>query len=244
MWKYAALISYVGTQYCGWQKQKGSAAAGLPSIQTTVEQALSRITSEEVTIVGSGRTDSGVHALGQVAHFRLTKKEWDPRILQRGMNSALPIEIRALAVQPVDNGFSRAALGGEKAVQLFLPTGSVRDSAPRAFQLVDSQKAKRRGDAAGTGSAAWRIRFQAVSIVGRQAGTDGDEKFWRPKSRESARCFRACHILRVEFVRIRVVGTGFLKQMVRGIAGTMLQIGEGRRPADDIQRILSSGDRS
>src|SRR4051812_30951916 len=99
MWKYAFLISYVGTRYCGWQKQKGSAAEGEPSIQETIEQALSKITQEECSVVGSGRTDSGVHALGQVAHVMLKKKEWDPDILRKGLNSQLSRHIRIRAVQ-------------------------------------------------------------------------------------------------------------------------------------------------
>src|SRR4051812_19539698 len=84
--KFAALISYAGTQFCGWQKQKGSAAGGGPSVQQTFEAALSRITSEEVSCVGSGRTDSGVHATGQVTHFILKgEKEWDTQTLMKGL---------------------------------------------------------------------------------------------------------------------------------------------------------------
>src|SRR5690606_25314863 len=102
MQKFAALVSYAGTSYCGWQKQKGSAAAGSPSIQETLERTLLRITGEgKVSLVGSGRTDSGVHALGQTVHFILGRREWDPKILQKGLNSLLPIDIRVLGVRPV-----------------------------------------------------------------------------------------------------------------------------------------------
>src|SRR4051794_6438914 len=102
MRKFAALVSYAGTSFCGWQKQKGSAAGGGPSVQQTFEAALSRITSEEISCVGSGRTDSGVHATGQVAHFVLKRaKEWDSKVLKKGLNSLLGPEIRVIEVKPV-----------------------------------------------------------------------------------------------------------------------------------------------
>src|SRR4051794_18168109 len=101
MWKYAALFSYVGSHYCGWQRQSGSAAEGGPSIQQTIEEALQQITGEEATVVGSGRTDSRVHALGQRAHFVLKKKEWDPGVLKKGLNSLLPQAIQSFDLRPV-----------------------------------------------------------------------------------------------------------------------------------------------
>lgn len=243
MWKYAALISYVGTQYCGWQKQKGSAAAGLPSIQTTVEQALSRITSEEVTIVGSGRTDSGVHALGQVAHFRLKKKEWDPRILQRGMNSALPIEIRALAVQPVAMDFHAQRSAVKKQYSYFFQQGPCAIPHLEPFSWWIHKKLNVEAMQRGLDQLRGEYDFKPFQSSGAKPGPTVRKILEAEITRERA-VFPGVPYPSVEFVRIRVVGTGFLKQMVRGIAGTMLQIGEDRRPADDIQRILSSGDRS
>src|SRR6185295_10228105 len=98
---------------CGWQKQKGSAAGGGPSVQQTFEAAISRITSEEVSSVGSGRTDSGVHATGQVVHFVLKSgKDWETSILKKGLNSLLGQEIRVIAVKrvPVDFHAQRSAV--------------------------------------------------------------------------------------------------------------------------------------
>src|SRR5688572_29497606 len=106
MWKFSVLFSYVGGTFCGWQKQKASAEQlDKPSIQFVMEQTLARITGERVSIVGSGRTDAGVHALGQVGHFILKEKAWDPKILERGLNSLLPTSIRVLSIQPVHLDF-------------------------------------------------------------------------------------------------------------------------------------------
>src|SRR4051794_17048856 len=105
MRKYAALISYAGTGYCGWQKQKGSAAAGGPATQEIFESAISTITKEVVSCVGSGRTDSGVHAVGQVVHFILKRREWDEQVLRKGLNSQLGTDIRVLDVKQVPLDF-------------------------------------------------------------------------------------------------------------------------------------------
>src|SRR3954470_6893514 len=105
MRKYAAIISYAGTRFCGWQKQKGSAAAKAPATQEIFEAALSRITSEEVSCVGSGRTDSGVHAVGQVVHFVLKRKEWDEQVLRKALNSLLGPDIRVIDLRGVPLDF-------------------------------------------------------------------------------------------------------------------------------------------
>src|SRR4051812_30583290 len=114
MWKYALLLSYRGTDFCGWQKQKGSAADGAPSIQATIESAIAKITQQSiVSLVGSGRTDSGVHALGQVAHFVLKgERHWDPDVLFRGLNGILTthqIQIREALEVPVEFHAQRSA---------------------------------------------------------------------------------------------------------------------------------------
>src|SRR4051812_4324677 len=100
LWKYAALISYRGTDYCGWQRQK-AASGDAPSVQGTIQGAIQQMTGEEVSVVGSGRTDSGVHAVGQVAHFVLRKKEWELRVLHKGMNSILPQDIQVIDIRQV-----------------------------------------------------------------------------------------------------------------------------------------------
>src|SRR5690348_13543864 len=123
MWKYAALVSYLGTDFCGWQKQKGSASEGKPSVQQTIEAALSKMTSQAVSIVGSGRTDSGVHSLGQVIHFVLSAREWEPQILLRGLNGILPMSIRILAVQPVALEFHAQRSAEKKQYSYYFQQG-------------------------------------------------------------------------------------------------------------------------
>src|SRR5262249_23653554 len=122
-WKYAVLLSYAGTRYCGWQRQKGSAADGGPSIQATIEGALHRMTGEELSVVGSGRTDSGVHAVRQCAPFVLPRKECAPSVLKKGLNSLLPSDIQALWVRPVPIEFHAQHSADRKQYSYYFQQG-------------------------------------------------------------------------------------------------------------------------
>ena len=99
--RYFAAVSYRGTNYCGWQKQTVSK---LPSVEVTIEQVLGRILNQETKIYGSGRTDAGVHALGQTFHFDCDK-ELDPQKFMHSMNELLPKDIRILEFKTVDENF-------------------------------------------------------------------------------------------------------------------------------------------
>ena len=112
--KYALRISYLGTNYCGFQRQSRNPekAPALPSIQETIEKALSRVTNSTITIVGSGRTDSGVHAVGQVFHFILENEKYTPEKIKRGLNSLLPQDIRVMEsfLVPIEFHAQRSAV--------------------------------------------------------------------------------------------------------------------------------------
>jgi len=246
MWKYAALLSYEGTFYCGWQKQRGSGAAGLPSIQGTIEQAIAQITKEEPTIVGSGRTDAGVHAVGQVAHFILRAKVWEPEILLRGLNGKLPDSIRVLAVAPVPLEFHAQRSAEKKQYSYYFEQGPCH--IPHLLHY--SRWIRKRLDLRAIGEALGYLQgehdFKAFQASGSKPGStvrrilEADVSLQPvvfPSIGFSAD-LRESH--QVGLIRIRVLGTGFLKQMVRGIAGTLLQIGEGRRPPTCILEILES----
>jgi tRNA pseudouridine38-40 synthase len=232
MWKYAALLSYIGTNYCGWQRQRGSAAGKYPSIQATLEDALLQMTGEEkVSLVGSGRTDSGVHAIGQVAHFVLQKKHWSPEILKKGLNALLPSNIQVLAVASVELDFHAQRSADKKQYSYYFQQG------PCAIPCFEPYS--------------WWIR-KSLDLGAMQKALDhlqGRQDF-KPfqasgaKPVPTVREILEAEVSKIGLVRVRIVGTGFLKQMVRGIAGTLLQVGEGRRSADCTLEILESGDRS
>jgi tRNA pseudouridine38-40 synthase len=243
--KYAALLSYAGTRYCGWQRQKGSAAAGEPSIQATIEDAVKQMTSEEASVVGSGRTDSGVHAVGQVAHFVMKKKEWDVGILQKGLNSLLPRDIRVVCIKRVPIEFHAQRSADKKQYSFYFQQG------PCAIPHLEpySWWIKKRLDPAHLQKALDILQgehdFRPFQSSGAKPGPTvrkilEAEATWQPVGFPE---WSAMSSQATGFVRIRLVGTGFLKQMVRGIAGTLLQIGDGRREPSCMQEILDSGDR-
>ncbi len=246
MWKYAVLLSYVGTRFCGWQKQAGPDSGDAESIQETIEKALTQMTGETASVVGSGRTDSGVHAAGQVAHFILKKKEWEPRILMNGLNSILPRVIRVLEVRRVAIDFHAQRSALKKQYSFYFQQG------PSPLPHLEPTS--------------WWIR-KRLDLEAMRQGIEylvGEHDFKPFQSSGAKVSTTVRRILEAEIiqepisfpgsaiwadsdshlVRVRLVGTGFLKQMVRGIAGTLLQVGEKRRPPECFKEILESLDRS
>ncbi len=247
IWKYAALVSYVGTRYCGWQKQKGSAAEGAPSIQETIDLCLRKMTQEpEAKVVGSGRTDSGVHATGQVMHFVLRRKPWNPDILLKGLNGLLPRDIQVLAVREIPIEFHAQKSAEKKQYSYYFQQGAA--SVPSQEPL--SRWIRKRLDLAAMQDAVNRLvgehDYKPFQARGAKVGTTV-RRILEAEISELPLPFPGSTPVPsnpVTLVRVRLVGTGFLKQMVRGIAGTLLQVGEGRRPPSCMSEILATGDRN
>jgi tRNA pseudouridine38-40 synthase len=247
MKKYAVLFSYVGTDFCGWQKQKGSAADGSPSIQKTIEEGLSQITQEPVTIVGSGRTDSGVHSVGQVAHFVLRgEKAWAMKNLQRGMNSILPPSIRAIDVREVQIDFHAQHSAEKKQYSYYFQQGPSAIAHLEPFSWWIHKRLDVEAMNRGISYLVGEHDFKPFQGAGSKPGPTVRgileaqitlEKVSFPMTTPGG------FSQELGLVRVRVLGTGFLKQMVRGIAGTLLQVGEGRREPECFAEILKSQDR-
>ncbi len=249
MWKYALMVSYRGSAYCGWQRQKRSLDKENPSVQDRIEKAVAQMTHEEVAVVGSGRTDSGVHAVGQVAHFILREKKWDREILQKGLNGILPADIRILAVQSVSLSFHAQKSAEKKQYSYYFQQGAcaLPHLEPFSWWIRKTLDVKAMSTALNT--LVGEHDYKAFQASGARPGPtvrrilEAEVTFeeipfplngvWVPPGEPS-----------FGLIRVRLLGTGFLKQMVRGIAGTLLQIGEGRRPAACMAEILASQDRS
>ena len=239
--RYAIKISYVGTSYCGWQRQSGSAALGAPSIQATLEEALEHLTGERANVVASGRTDAGVHATGQVAHFKLMKervKPLEPRNIVRGLNTLLPPEVRILEAARVSDTFhaQRSAIG-KRYVYYLMPEGMV----PASLEpfVLERPKPLRRSD----------MKSALDSLVGTQ-----DFGIFQASGgvvKDTVRTLRRAEIVErfaypggVPIWALTFEGTGFLKQMVRMIVGTAIAIGEGRKPPDTFEKALLTQNRA
>lgn len=219
-------LSYRGTNYAGWQRQKNATA-----VQQVVEEALSRLLGREIGIQGAGRTDAGVHALGQVAHLALPT-DFPARGLVHGTAHLLPPDIRILAAHRMPGGFHarKSALAKEYVYRLYRARIVPPLDEPfvaRAPRPLDVG-AMRRALLALPG----RHDFSAFALEG---GSHRDPR---------RRLFGASLEERGRELRFRFVGDGFLRGMVRSLVGTLVEIGEGKRPPAGMSELLAGRPRA
>jgi tRNA pseudouridine38-40 synthase len=222
-------VQYDGTDYVGWQRQANGA-----SIQGVLEDALAPIEGVLVTVHGAGRTDAGVHALGQVASVTVANS-LDERTLARALNAVLPPDVRVLAIEAADPGFHARFSARAKTYEYRIVNAPIASAFLRRYvwhiqQPLDVEA----------------MRTAAGPLVGTQdfAGFQGAGTF-------ATSTVRTIHALEVEdgggfdlpFV-IRVTGDGFLRHMVRNIVGTLVEVGAGRWDPWRLLAILESRDRA
>lgn len=220
------LIEYDGTNYQGWQVQpKG------PTIQGILEEKLGLLTGRPVQLFGSGRTDSGVHALGQVAHFK-TQSRMDIPTIQRALNSLLPPDIVIQKVEEVDEGFHARKHSKSKIYEYRILNQNLRSAFHRGYVWHIPQKLNLTEMKRATQSLVGEHDFSAFRTVGSPTRTTVRRVFraeWR-RGRDG-------------LLRFEIEANGFLKQMVRSIIGTLVEIGKGKMKAAEIRMILNSKDR-
>src|SRR4030067_1486023 len=220
------LIEYDGTNYLGWQVQpKG------PTIQGTIEEKLGLLTGEYIRLFGSGRTDSGVHAIGQVAHFK-TQSQMDVHSVQRALNSLLPRDMVIQKIGEVGEGFHARRLSKSKIYEYRILNRNLRSAFHRGYAWHIPQKLDLKEMRKATESLIGEHDFSSFRSVG------------SPTKTAVRRVIRAeWKRGREGFLRFEIEANGFLKQMVRAIIGTLVECGKGRMNAEDLQKILDSKDR-
>jgi tRNA pseudouridine38-40 synthase len=243
MQKFAILISYLGTDFCGWQIQPEQNGM-LPSIQETLTQAIQKLCLEKVNLVASGRTDAGVHATGQVAHFELKEKILPEHNLMRGLNTLLPHSIRVLSVKKVEPEFHAQHHALKKQYSYYFQLGQT----PIASLLHQTTFDHRNLDVKKMDEAVKKIQgeheffpFQASDA---KPGPTVRTLFETDVTYVPVSAPGYTPLNNIQLVRIRVVGSGFLKHMVRGIAGTLLKVGSGDQKPEIMDQILKTQDRS
>jgi tRNA pseudouridine38-40 synthase len=220
------LIEYDGTNYQGWQVQsKGS------TLQGVLEEKLSSLTSEKIDLLGSGRTDAGVHALGQVAHFK-TKSQLDVPTIQRALNSLLPSDIVIQKIEEVDEGFHARKQSKSKTYEYRILNRNIRSAFYRKYAWHIPQTLNIREMRKATRSLMGEHDFSSFQSVGSPKRT-AVRKVTRAEWRRS----------RDGFLRFEIEANGFLKQMVRAIVGTLIEVAKGKINSDEFQKILDSRDR-
>lgn len=219
-------IEYDGTNYVGWQRQKNGI-----SIEEKIERAIMEITREESRIIGASRTDAGVHARGQTANFH-TLSNIPVSKFSSAINSKLPSDIVILEAEEVAEDFhSRYSSIGKrysyKIINRKQPIAYLRNFAVHCPYELDF-------DAMKNASRAFlgKHDFAAFKSTGGSAKT-------------SVRTIGYIDLVRDgELITLLIEGDGFLYNMVRIIAGTLMDVGRGKIPADSLKDIIESGDRN
>ena len=227
MSRYKLTIEYDGTPFVGWQIQ----AAGT-TVQGVLTQAVARFTGEQVHVQGAGRTDSGVHATGQVAHIELTK-DWRPDTVRDAMNAHLrphPVAVLSAEVAADDFHARFSAVGRRYFYRIIARRADLVLDRHRMWRVL------RPLDAVGMAEAASRL-------IGRH-----DFTTFRAIGCQAASPVKTLDRLDVELIgdeiRVHAEARSFLHHQVRSMVGTLAKVGEGAWTPDDVQAALEAKDRT
>ena len=229
-------LAYDGTRLVGWQRQGEG-----DSVQGVLEDALVRFEGRRVTVHGAGRTDAGVHALGQVASVQVTFAH-DVATLARALNAQLPEDVRVLSVEDAAPGFHARFSARAKTYRYCIRNGPVVSPFERAFVWHVPQPLDVESMRLAAGRLVGRHDFASFRSVGTDV-PDSVRTLHLSSLVESAGAVPwlgdAGRVLTYE-----ITGDGFLRHMVRAIVGTLVEVGRGWRDPAQMDDLLRSGDRA
>lgn len=219
-------IQYDGTNYCGWQIQPNG-----NTVQAEIERAITTVTGEKCGVTASGRTDSGVHALGQIAHFD-TNSSIPPEKFYSALNAVLPDDIKVLSSSLAPSDFHARFSAKRKTYEykMYLsefPLPLKDRYAARIIPPFDLEKAEAAAKTL-VGKHDFKCFLAANSSV-----KDTVREIYRSEMTEKD-----------GYIIYTVTGNGFLYNMVRIIAGTLLKVGQGKATCEDVANMLAAKDRA
>jgi tRNA pseudouridine38-40 synthase len=219
-------IEYDGTAYHGWQIQ-----SELKTIQGVIQEQIAQITQGEVTLIGAGRTDAGVHALGQVANFQ-TESAIDLVALQRGLNSLLPPDIVITEAEEAEEGFHARFSARSKVYEYYILNQPYPSAIRRAY--------------------AWFIPHEldlpSMKKCGKLLIGSHDFSSFRASGDESRHSIREVIGLELEertnnLIVIVIEANAFLREMIRSIVGTLVDVGRRKASFEEFKEIFQARDR-
>ena len=227
--RYKLVIAYDGSGYSGWQVQPNNM-----TVQEKVSESLEKILQEKISLVGSGRTDSGVHALGQVAHFS-AKKPIDVKNLLYSLNSLLPDDILILSIEEALDSFHSQKSAIKKTYQYHFHLSRISNP---FFQDFIWQ-------------VAYNLNIDNMQKAAQYILGEHDFRAFANQSDQGS-CARnpvreiqsAFFEFQDPFLFFEISANGFFYKMVRNIVGTLIDIGRGKLKVEEMQTILRSCDRS
>ena len=218
--RYKVVVAYDGVAYAGFQSQKNALA-----IQDVIEGAIEKIFSEKIRIVMSSRTDAGVHARGQVFHFDsdIVKDEYK---LKYSMNSLLPKDIHVMDVKQVSRDFHARYSVKKKTYEYLINLGEydvfLRGRAYQCFYKLDVDL----------------MRQGAALFLGEHDFTSFNTSSLKEYPNQVRTISEFSLTMKKDILIIRVTSSGFLRNMVRIMVGTLIDLGRGKKSLDDIRRML------
>ena len=220
------VLEYDGTCYAGWQRQPDH-----PTIQEAIERAIHQVSQATVSVIGAGRTDAGVHALGQVASFR-TDLDWPASNWMRALNAVLPKDIAVRSSALMDTRFHAQHHARGKLYTYRILHRSARPTVDRAF--------------------VWHVYKPLNEAAMQQAAAAliGSQDFSSFEGSLTDNSNPICHLQRLDVIRhgdqihIEAYADRFLKHMVRAIVGTVVEVGLGKRNPGSLTEVLRARDRS
>lgn len=219
------VLAYDGTPYLGWQMQPQG-----PTLQSVLQDSLKVITGERIIVKGSGRTDAGVHALGQVANFH-TMSPMNPQAFARALNSVLPDTVAVLGADEVPPSFDAQFSAVKKLYRYRVFNSSTRSP----FELLRSWHINTALDIESMSSASSILLGYKDFSSFRAAGC---------VARIPVRTLMKCDVVREgDFISFELEADGFLRHMVRNIVGTIVDVGKKRFSTADFSTILAARDR-
>ena len=226
MKRIKAVVQYKGTNYSGWQKQKNA-----NSIQAEIENAIFLALNEKVEIVGSGRTDAGVHAMAQVFHFD-TNTKISATKLYAVINKFLPTDIKILSSEEVDNNFNARFSAKQKTYDYYFYCSEIE------FPLFKDWSAKIRTD----------FDFDKALLACKYFLGKHDFSAFCSANSQTENMEREIYKISLQnfgnnLFCLSVTGNGFLYNMVRIIAGTIIEVGYGKISPESINKIILSKNR-
>lgn len=218
-------IEYDGKDFNGWQKQPNKL-----NIQGTIEQAISRITGEEVKLDASGRTDAGVHSLGQVANFK-TNSNLPVEKFPLAINANLKKSIRIISAEEVDERFHSRLTCKQKTYRYIINNSKYGTAIYRNLECHIPQK----------------LDIEKMKQAAKYFEGEHDFKAFKASGTSSKSSVRKIYKAKVyeegERIYIELTGNGFLYNMVRIISGTLVEVGIGKILPQDISKIILDGKR-
>jgi tRNA pseudouridine38-40 synthase len=229
---YRLLIQYDGTDFHGWQVQENDR-----TIQGELERVIGMLADADVAVVGSGRTDAGVHAEGQVANVHLNTTKFTPEKLKQAINGNLWRDIRILKVEEASDDFHARFSAKRKTYVYRIINAPVMSPFWRRYAAHEHKP----------------LDVSKMNDAARQFLGEHDWTAFASAQSEGQSRVRTIHDLSVEsqwderaqsaMITISATANGFLRYMVRSIAGTLIEVGAGAKDFDTIQTAIVTGDR-